>query len=114
VRCAHPIEYPPGGRRGGDWAEQPRVVTQGSQVADRVRAVCDRDRHVGKDTTREVDRQRLVGAEERRVPRRTEPGELRHLPQQLGPGVGDQTLAVSGYLDPSHPRATLHLESAFP
>ena len=114
VPLAHPVEHPPGGRRGGDGAEELGLVTKDRKVADRVRTVCDRDGQVGEDTAREVDRQRLVGADERCVPRASEPGEPRHLPQKLGARVGHHTLAVSGQLEPSCPRATLHLESAFP
>ena len=101
MSLAHPVEDTPRSRRRGDRSKQLGVVPQDPKVADRVGAVGDRDGKVGEDPTGKVDRQRLVGAEEGRVPRRGEPAELRDLPQQLRTSVGHHALAVGGYLDPS-------------
>ena len=104
VPLAHPVEHPPGGRRGGDRPEQLGLVTEHLEIADRIRAAGDRDGHVAEDTAREVDRQGLVRPEQRRVPGGSEPGELRHLPQQLGACVRDHALTIRGHPDSSETR----------
>jgi len=108
------VEHPPGGWRRSDGTEQARFVAKRLQIADRVRAVCDRDGKIGEHRAREVDRHRLVGADEYFVPGVDQAGVSGEFPEQLGAGVGDHALAIRGYFDPCQSATTLHLESAFP
>jgi hypothetical protein len=115
VGGAHPVEHPPGGRLGGDRAEEARLVPENLEVADRVGPVGDGNGEVGKDAARVMDRHALVGADEDLVPGVDQPGEAGQLSEQLGPGVGDDTVPVGSDSHLRQPTATLvHLEGAFP
>ena len=72
------------------------MVTKGSQVADAVPAIGDCDGEIGEDRSGEVERDRLVGRDQRLVPGIDEAGEARKLAQQLGTGMRDHPpLSVS-------------------
>ena len=114
VGGAHPVEHPPGRRRGRHRPEQPGSVAQLAKVADRVGTIGDRNGEIGEHAAGEVDWHRLVGADERRVPGVDQAGVTGELSQQLRPGVGHHALTVCSDSHPCQLAATLHLEGVLP
>lgn len=67
----------------GSFACPPSLVPSRPKVADQVSPICDRNGEICDHRAREVDRHRLIGADERVIPGVDEPGEPRQLSEHF-------------------------------
>ena len=68
-----PVQHPPRGRHRRHRTEQVLAVIEHADPADRVRAIGDRDGQIGEHPPRLVNRDTLVGADQRPVTASTRP-----------------------------------------
>jgi len=109
-----PVQHPPRRRHRRHRPEQVLPVAEHAYPTDRVGSVSDRDRQVGEDPPRGMQRDTLVGADHRSRHRIDQTGVLGHLAEQADPGMRHHALTVRADHDPTYPLATLHFESARP
>jgi hypothetical protein len=104
------LEHPPGGRRGGDRAEQRRLVAQHRQVAQAVAAVGEHYRQVPQHRRVRVP----VAPAVRLTPakRGGQPDAVGQLAQQRRAGVPDHAVPVGGDVEAAGRVGSLHPQGA--
>jgi hypothetical protein len=106
------FDHPPGGRGGGDRAEQLRLVAQHRQVAQGIAAVGQHDRQVPQHRARVVAVPRRVATA---CPPRQgggQPEPVGQLDQERRAGVADHPVAVAGDFEAGTRVGSLHPQGA--
>jgi hypothetical protein len=105
------VDETPGGRVGGDRAEQSGLVAQRAQVAQRVAPVGEHHRQIAHDPTRVVARAALAQAGERARERTGEAEPVGALGEQRRAGVADRLIvSVRSHRHSDRAAIALHLQ----
>jgi hypothetical protein len=103
----------PGGRGGGDRAEHLALVTQQSQVSDRLAAVGEHHRQVDGDPAGIVAGAPWPQSAQHAGEGGGQAGGIGEISQQAGPGVADQSPTVGRDDKPGTRPGSAHAEIAF-
>jgi hypothetical protein len=106
------FDHPPGGRGGGDLAEQLRLVPQGRQVAEAVATVGQQHRKIPQHPAGLMAMPRRLGSVRPPAQRGGQPEPVGQLRQQRRPGMADHTGAVGGDFEACMRPGSLHPQGA--